>query len=110
MAKRSSGSARANRTAQQLGRLLGQVAARVDSWKQQRDALRSDLASIVDTANRLMDDLGGAAATGRKAGRQAGKAVGKARRDVSAVARARMAAAARRRWQRYRAEKSKAGK
>jgi hypothetical protein len=105
MAKRSGGSVKANQTAEQLGRLLGQVAARVDSWKKQRNELRTDLAKIVSTANRLIEDLGGA---GRQAGRQAAGAVNRAGRNVSAIARARMAAAARRRWARYRADKAKA--
>jgi len=108
MAKRTGGSQRANQTAEQLGRLLGQVAARVDYWKAQREALRGDLTKIVDTANELLEELGGAARTGQRAGRQAGRAVKKAGRRVTATARARMSAAARKRWARERAKKQRA--
>ncbi len=107
MAKRTKGSAKANQAAEQLGRLLGQVAARVDSWKEQREALRSDLTHIVAAANGLLSELGVAARTSRRAGRQAQRAVKKAGRKVSATARARMAAAARKRWARERAKKAK---
>jgi hypothetical protein len=106
MAKRGQSSARANQTAAQLGKLLGQVAARVDSWKAQRDVLRSDLTKIVDGANEMLGELGAAARTGRLAGRQAGRAVKKAGRRISAAARAKMAEAARRRWARERAKKA----
>ena len=110
MARRNQGNARANRTAEGLGRLLGQVAARVDSWRAQRETLRADLAGIVSAANDMLAELGGAARTGRKAGRQAGKAVKRAGRRISATARARMAAAARKRWQKYRADKARQAK
>ena len=110
MARRTKGSARANQTAAQLGRLLGQVAARVDSWRAQRDVLRADLTKIVDAGNQMLGELGSAAKTGRKAGRQAGRAVKKAGRRISAAARAKMSAAAKRRWARERAKKAAQGK
>jgi hypothetical protein len=110
MAKRSKGSARANRTAEQIGRLLGQTAARVDNWKRQRDALRADLDSIIAAATDMKTELGTAAKTTRKAGRQAKKAVSRARKKVSATARKRMAEAAKRRWARHRKQKTAAAK
>jgi len=109
MAKRR-GNPRANQTAEQIGRLLGQTVARVDSWKRQRDALRADLDSIISAANDLKAELGTAAKTTRKAGRQAKKAVNRASKKVSATARKRMAAAARKRWARYRKAKTTAKK
>jgi hypothetical protein len=108
MAKRSRGNVRANKAAEQVGRLLGRTAARVDSWKRQRDALRDDLDAIIAAANDLKGELGTAARTTRRAGRQAKKAVTRASRKVSATARKRMAAAARRRWARYRKAKAAA--
>jgi len=105
MAKRTKSTTRADQTAEQLGRLLGQVAARVDYWKAQRESIRGDLTKIVATANELLEELGGAARTGKRAGKQAGRAVRKAGRRVTATARARMSAAARKRWARERAKK-----
>ncbi len=105
MAKRTQGSPRANQAATELGRMLGQAAARVDYWKAQREAIRGDLEKIVAAANQMLEELGGAARTGRRASKQAGRAVRKAGRRVTATARARMSAAARKRWARERARK-----
>lgn len=105
MAKRTQGNPRANQAAADLGRLLGQAAARVDYWKAQREAIRGDLEKIVAAANQMLEELGGAARTSQRAGRQASRAVRKAGRKVTATARARMSTAARKRWARERARK-----
>ena len=108
MAKRRRGNAALNRTAAQLGRVFGRVAARVESLSRQRAELRSELQRVIDGATALMNDLGGAARTAGRAGRRAATRVARAtsgtrpKRRFSAAARARMAEAARKRWARHR--------
>jgi hypothetical protein len=49
-------------TAQGLGAALGQVAARLDAWKQQRDEITADLNRIVRGGLSMLRELGTAAA------------------------------------------------
>lgn len=116
MPKRSGrGSAALNRTAAQLGRVLGTVAARVESLARQRTALRAELQSVIDGATAMMRDLGDTARTAGRAGRRAaasaaastrsavaGRKGRRKKRTFSPEARARMAEAARRRWAKVR--------
>lgn len=101
--QQSSGSPAFNRSAEQLGQLLGQVAARVDAWKQQRSELRAQLSKIAQAANGLMADLGEQVAPNRK---RAARTVTRTRRRLSKATREKMAAAARKRWALRKAGKS----
>jgi hypothetical protein len=100
--------------AEDLGRLLGSVRARVDEWKGERDKLVQQLSIIVQDAQSLLVDLG------HDAGREvrhlktvardvAADIPGKVQqvRRVSAQARAKMAEAQRRRWAEYRKKHAK---
>jgi len=103
MRKRRRGNPTLNRNAEELGHLLGHVAARVDAWKKQREELASQLSKIVQTANGLMADLGERAAVGRQ---RAAKTIAGTKRRLSKATRAKMAAAARKRWALRKAGKS----
>jgi methyl-accepting chemotaxis protein len=67
MAKRGrrKGSASLNSTAEQIGRALGQVAARLETWKQQREEIRREVQHLMSTAQRMLADLGQTAQTVR---------------------------------------------
>ena len=112
MAKRRRGNAALNRTAVQLGRVFGRVAARVESLSRQRAELRTELQRVIDGATSLMNDLGGSVATAARAGRRGTKRTaaaaggGRPKRRFSSAARARMAEAARKRWARHRKEQA----
>jgi hypothetical protein len=95
MRGRRRGNDTVNRTAEQLGTLLGQVAARVDAWKQQRAEIQAELSAIVKTANGLITDLG---QTATKTTHRVRQTATRARRRFSKATRAKMAEAARRRW------------
>lgn len=102
MAKRGAGNPVMNQAAGQIGELLGKVAARVDSMKQQRAEIAAELDNVISVAQRMKAELG-FGADGRRGGKQ--------RRQMSAEARERIAAAARKRWIAYRKDKAKtAGK
>jgi ElaB/YqjD/DUF883 family membrane-anchored ribosome-binding protein len=64
-----------NRTASTIGSALGQVAARVDSWKKQRAEIVTEIQKLISSAEALLTDLGDAAAAAarrRKGGRPKG--------------------------------------
>lgn len=100
MAKRGAGNPTMDLAAGKIGDLLGKVAARVDSMKQQRAEIAAELDNVISVAQRMKAELGFAMGDGRRAGKQ--------RRQMSAEARERIAAAARKRWIAYRKEKAKA--
>jgi len=117
MAKRGRrGNAVLNRTAAQLGRVLGTVAARVEALAGERSVLRAELQSVIDGATAMMRELGDTARTAGRAGRRAATRAaaatarpsagrrrgGRAKRVFSPEARARMAEAARKRWAKVR--------
>ena len=104
--------------AEDLGGLLGRAQEKAQSWLGQRDQVATTLASIRDTATRLLEDLSiGAAEAGtaakrayRKGRRKTKGGIGKTRaastggsgatrkRHVSAATRRKMAAAQKARW------------
>ena len=103
--------------AEDLGRLIGSVRARVDVWKEERDKLSQQLSSVVKEAQHLLADLGetasrqtrklvaGGAAGARALAAEIAPKQGPGRprkRRMSAEARARIAAAQRRRWAKVR--------
>jgi len=111
--------------AEDLGGLLGRAQEKAQSWLDQRDQVATTLASIRDTATRLLEDLSisasqaGTAAKrayrkgrrktkgGRKKTRAAatgGPTVGRKRR-FSAATRRKMAAAQQARWAKLKSEK-----
>jgi hypothetical protein len=133
VAKRGRSRSTVNITAENIGSALGRVAAKLDSWKQQRAELASELNRVVSAAQGMLSslpaDLGLTGVTnrgGRKKGykmsaatkakiraawekrKAAGMAVvrtaKKTRRKLSAAARARISAAQKKRW----AERKKA--
>src|SRR5438045_1504330 len=66
--------------AEDLGRLIGTVRAKVDDWKGERDKLVQQLSSVVKDAQELLTDLG------HSAGRQTRKLVGGAARPRAMAA------------------------
>jgi hypothetical protein len=96
-----------DRTAEAIGRALGHVAARVDTWKQQRDEIETEIRQVVTTGQRLLAELGRTAGrggrrvvtiarTGPRRGRKPGY-------KVSAATRAKLRAA----WKRRKAAAAK---
>lgn len=94
MAKRTSGGG----LAALIGRELGKLAARKDALAKQLAAVEREIAAVRDQITKAVG--GGSVGNGRK------RAVKTARRVMSPEARAKMAAAAKRRW----AAAKKAGK
>lgn len=45
-------------TAEGIGRALGHVAARLDSWKKQRAQIAADLQELMDAGQAMLRDLG----------------------------------------------------
>ncbi len=61
MAKRKAGRTWRRRSAdpaRAVGAALGHVAARVDSWKQQRVEIEAEIRKLIGSAERLLADLG----------------------------------------------------
>lgn len=103
MAKRGrrSGS-RLERAAEGMGRLLGHVAGRVDALKQQRAEVMAELDHVGNVVRRLKADLGPAVTDLQHATATALRAGKRARRTMSPEARAKISAAARKRWAAFR--------
>ena len=109
--------------AEELGGLLGRAQEKAQSWLGQRDQVATTLASIRDTATRLLEDLStGAAQAGtaakrayRKGRRKSKGSAGRTRatgepavkrkRRFSAATRRKMAAAQKARWAKLKKEK-----
>lgn len=101
MAKRKSKGGRTQ--AASLGKSLHQVKSRLDSWRKERDELAAQLRGVIATGERMLAELGGStAARVRRAG---GARTGK--RRLSPEGRARIIAAAKKRWAQYRKEQGK---
>lgn len=95
MAKRGyTGSDRMNQAAETIGAALGHVAARLDAWKKERDAIAGDVRRMVTSAQSMLSDLGDTASAAvtrvRRGGRQRGY-------KASATTRAKLRAAWKRR-------------
>jgi len=54
-------------TAGDLGKALGEVAARLDAWKKQRAAIAADIHKVLHSARRMLGELGDATAGGASA-------------------------------------------
>lgn len=108
MAKRRSN--RAPSTSAQLGASLTSLAARVQALNDARAQVAGEIRQIIAAAETMLAELGGTATKGRAGHPRAtvGSKPGR-RREVSALARKRMADAARRRWARHRREKAQQG-
>jgi hypothetical protein len=97
--------------AEDLGDLLGQAQGKAESWLGQRKAIAEHLIGVRDTATKLLAQLGIAdgpapGRTSRTKGAEPGEVqpmplTKKKRRKMSAQARARIAAAQRARWARW---------
>ncbi len=101
--RRGRGDERLDHAAQQIGTLLGHVAARVDSWKKQRESIAADVRQVVATGQRLLRELGSdaqsaaATVTRGRPGRKKGF-------KMSEATKAKLRAA----WRRRKAAKAKA--
>ena len=108
-----------------MGRFLGTVQTRAQSWLEQRQAIAEQLTQIRDTANEYLQRMTGGAADmpvavrrgrrGRPRGSRKAKAAGERngprRRGskISAEGRARIAEAQRKRWAKLRREQKSGG-
>jgi hypothetical protein len=84
-----------NQAAETIGAALGHVAARLDAWKKERDAIAGDVRRMVTSAQSMLSDLGETARAAservvRRGGRQRGY-------KASAATRAKLRAAWKRR-------------
>jgi hypothetical protein len=109
--------------AEDLGRLIGTVRARVDDWKGERDKLAQQLSAVVKEAQSLLADLGQTASrqtrklvaggvtrvqeTASELASQAKRPGRPRKRRMSAEARARISAAQRKRWAKLRKSEGK---
>ena len=91
-----------------LSTAFNAVKERVSSFSNERQQLVRTLEGIIRSAQQLLEDLGEAAGGRAGRGRTGGKKKGgrrRRRRQLSAEARAKIAAAQRARWARHRAGK-----
>ena len=95
-------------TAKHLGRTLGQTMAKIDRLKQQRAELARELHDVIPAAQDMLADLGDSAVIRRRQVRRGARRLKRQGRKVSKQARAKMAAAAKARWAKYRKSKKKA--
>jgi hypothetical protein len=97
--RKSSRDTRLERTAAGLGKALGQMAARVDALQHQRQAVVDEIRQIIGAAEEMLADLGDAGVIARRRlRRRVRKARGTGVRRLSPEGRARIIAAAKRRW------------
>lgn len=92
-------------TARGIGRSLGHLAGRVDQLNRQRAAVATEIKAVLAEAQAMLADLGDDVEILRHRGRKAAR---RAKRNVSAAARARMSAAQKKRWAKYRRNKKAA--
>jgi hypothetical protein len=97
---------RTQNTAVAIGRQLGRVAARVDALNAQRASVAADIEAVIHEAQKMLVDIGADAAKGGRRIRRVVKAVAK-KRKLSPEGRARIIAAAKKRWAKHRAAKGK---
>lgn len=102
---RRSDSNRLNSAASGLGTALGSLAGRVDSIRARQKAVATELQRVMASAQGMLADLGeevsASAARVQRVGARKGK------RRLSPEGRARVVAAAKKRWAKYHAEKRK---
>jgi hypothetical protein len=94
--------------AEDLGRLLGTARNRAEGWLSQRDAIIKDLIQLRDAATEYLSKLTGADESIRRVqvpSAPVGKVQRRRKRNLSEDARARIAAAQRKRWAKFRAAK-----
>jgi uncharacterized protein YoxC len=94
-----------NAAAAKVGATLGRIAAKVDAMKRERAALVAELDHVIQVAQKMKADIGDVNRDVARAKGKVSKAVRKAKRRMSPEARARIAAAARKRWAAYRKAK-----
>jgi hypothetical protein len=102
--------------ASEVGRLFGTTESHAKKWLEQRQTLLETLSTVRDKANSLVTELGaGGFSSNRKSGRTSKNAAGpfndtprkrRGRRKISDQTRAKMKAAAQKRWA---GKKKKAG-
>jgi ElaB/YqjD/DUF883 family membrane-anchored ribosome-binding protein len=100
-----------NTTAKNIGTALGHVAAKVESLRRQRLAVATEIRQVLEAAQEMLAELGDEAVVAkRRIGRRANKAIKSVRRKrmISVEGRARIAAAQRRRWAKYKKAKKEA--
>ncbi|MEZ5320095.1 MAG: hypothetical protein R2752_22025 [Vicinamibacterales bacterium] len=96
---------RTQHTAVAIGRSLGRVAAQVDALNAQRAAVAAEIEAVIREAKRMLADIGVDVKKGGKRIRRAAKQAGSGKRRLSPEGRARIIAAARKRWAEHRARK-----
>jgi hypothetical protein len=65
-----------NRSAEDIGRALGRVQARLDAWRRQRDEIAAELRQVVSDGQAMLAELVGGV---RRRGRRVAAAVGRPR-------------------------------
>jgi ElaB/YqjD/DUF883 family membrane-anchored ribosome-binding protein len=85
-------------TAEGIGRRLGRIAARLDSWKAERDLIASEVKNVVAAGQRMLADLGESAHEATAEIRSARKGLERVGSRMSAKARTAISDAQRKRW------------
>lgn len=106
MAKTRKKARTARTTAAGLDRSLAQVKSRLVKWRAERDALAAHLRGVIRTGETMLAELGDEAATAAR-GSGAGRKAKRGKRRLSPEGRARIIAAAKKRWAQYRKDKEK---
>jgi hypothetical protein len=93
-----------------LDKTLADVSSRLASWRKVRDALVAQLEDVVRTGQRMLEELGATSASSGPARRSGGRKGTSGSRRLSPEGRARIIAAAKKRWAKYNRAKKKANK
>jgi hypothetical protein len=95
MKNRQSKRSHLDSAAREIGATLGRLATRIDTWRQQRDEIATEVRQAVEVGRRMLIELGsdvsGLSLPKRKGGRKKGF-------KMSEEAKAKIAEAARKRW------------
>jgi ElaB/YqjD/DUF883 family membrane-anchored ribosome-binding protein len=94
-------------TAERVGKGLGRIAARLDSWKAERDLIAAEIQTFVSTGQQMLSDLGHSAQDASVELRSAGAGLAKVRRKLSIKARKAISDAQKTRWALQKAAKKK---
>ena len=97
------------RSAAGLDRTLAGVKSRLEGWRSERRALVTELENVVRTGQRMLEELGASPVEGGRPGRSTGRQAKTGSRRLSPEGRARIIAAAKKRWAKYNREKKKKG-
>ena len=62
MAKRATRDSSLNSAAENIGTALGHVAARLDRWKKDQASIAADLQELLESAHKMLGELGDTAA------------------------------------------------